>query len=79
MDRRGRVGCGHRSRLHIDWTRIVVWSTLGFFVVGLVGGAYIYANLTYPLGAGAEPVAPSATLKRPPKLPFSPLPGYGSY
>jgi hypothetical protein len=36
---------GTRSRRYIDWTRIIVWSSLGLLVVGLVGGAIIYANL----------------------------------
>jgi hypothetical protein len=38
-------GAGARSRRYIDWTRIIVWSTLGLLIVGLVGGSIIYASL----------------------------------
>lgn len=38
-------GAGTRSRRYIDWTRIIVWSALGLLIVGLAGGATIYANL----------------------------------
>lgn len=38
-------GAGTRSRRYVDWTRIIVWSTLGVLIAGLVGGAIIYANL----------------------------------
>lgn len=38
-------GAGTRSRRYVDWTRIIVWSTLGFLIAGLIGGATIYANL----------------------------------
>lgn len=33
------------GRRYIDWTRIIVWSGLGLLILGLVGGAVIYANL----------------------------------
>lgn len=38
-------GAGTRSCRYIDWARIIVWSSLGLLIVGLVGGAIIYANL----------------------------------
>ncbi|WP_426326209.1 hypothetical protein [Microbacterium sp. E-13] len=38
-------GEGTRSRRYIDWTRIIVWSTLGLLIVGFASGAIIYANL----------------------------------
>lgn len=38
-------GAGTRSGRYIDWARIIVWSSLGLLIAGLVGGAIIYANL----------------------------------
>lgn len=38
-------GAGTRTPRYIDWARIIVWSSLGLLVVGLVTGAIIYANL----------------------------------
>lgn len=37
-------GTGSRSRPSVDWTRIIVWSTLGVLVAGSVGGVLIYAS-----------------------------------
>jgi hypothetical protein len=38
-------GAGTRSPRYIDWARIIVWSSLGLLVTGLIAGAIIYANL----------------------------------
>lgn len=38
-------GAGIRSPRYIDWTRIIVWSSLGLLVVGLLAAGIIYANL----------------------------------
>jgi hypothetical protein len=38
-------GAGTRSPRYIDWTRIIVWSSLGLLVVGLLAAGIIYANL----------------------------------
>ncbi|WP_082561599.1 DnaJ domain-containing protein [Microbacterium sp. Root61] len=38
-------GTGVRSPRHVDWTRIIVWSTLGLVIVGLVAGAITYSTL----------------------------------
>lgn len=36
-------GPGTRSPRYIDWTRIVVWSSLGVLIAGFVGGALVYS------------------------------------
>ncbi|MDL9978593.1 J domain-containing protein [Microbacterium sp. ASV49] len=36
-------GAGARSGRYVDWARIIVWSTLGLAVAGVVGGAIIYS------------------------------------
>jgi hypothetical protein len=38
-------GAGTRSPRYIDWARIIVWSSLGLLVAGLVAAGIIYANL----------------------------------
>jgi hypothetical protein len=37
-------GPGVRSPRYVDWTRVIVWSTLGLVVVALVGGTIIAVN-----------------------------------
>lgn len=36
-----RFGIGQRTRWRTDWTRIIVWSTLGVMIAAVVG-AYVY-------------------------------------
>jgi hypothetical protein len=36
-------GPGTRSPRYIDWTRIIVWSSLGVLIAGFVGGAVVYS------------------------------------
>lgn len=43
MDAAG-FGAGTRSPRYVDWTRIVVWTTLGLVVVALVGGMILAAS-----------------------------------
>jgi hypothetical protein len=38
-------GVGTRSPRHTDWARIVVWSSLGILVIGLIAAGIIYATL----------------------------------
>lgn len=38
-------GAGARSGRYVDWARVIVWSTLGLAVAGVVGGAIIYSTL----------------------------------
>jgi hypothetical protein len=37
-------GAGKRSPRYIDWTRIIVWSSLALVVAALVGGGIYFAS-----------------------------------
>jgi hypothetical protein len=37
-------GSGARSPRYVDWARIIVWSTLGVLILGVVGGWILAAT-----------------------------------
>lgn len=43
-------GQGTRAPRYVDWTRIIVWTTLGIVGVGLVGGLFVAANSISSIG-----------------------------